>query len=287
MKGLKQKCFLGFALLSLTFATFFYSLPLKGHIPVLMYHFIVPKDQAGATSLLLSVNDFHSQMWFLKTFGFRTISLDEFYAIKTGQTRARGRELVITFDDGDRSFIEQALPILERYKIQSVNFVIWNYVSQKKFKSMNLEDVERLSRHPLVTIGSHTLTHAALSEVSPEQARFEIVKSKEELENALNKKIYYFCYPIGSFNNEVMRFVEKVGYRLAFTTARKHLNGYPETLYSIVRIKVHPKHNLFIFWLNVSGIIYYANRIDDFFHQLTGHKVNDKLNVYEPAYKAT
>ena len=261
-------------------AAAFILFPLKGYIPVLMYHYIVPQKEAGATSLLLGVKEFKRQMWFLKTFGFRTISLDELYAIKTGLAKARGREVVVTFDDGDRSFLQYALPILERYQIKSVNFVVWNFVEQQQHNSMNLKEVEALSHHPLVTIGSHTLTHSPLRDVSIEQAKVEIVESKKKLEEALNKEIHYFCYPTGSFNEEIMQLVQDAGYRLAFRTAAKHSKGYPTTLYSLYRIKINPKHNLFIFWLEVAGFIDYTKRAEAFFLRLTGNKPNDKLFVY-------
>ncbi len=283
MKRITKKFILSlFLVVLLSDGLIFVSLPLPGHIPILMYHYIYPKEQVGTSTLNVSVDKFRRQMWFLKTFGFRTISLDEFYAIKTGKQKARGREIVVTFDDGHFSYLKYALPIMERYHIQSVNFLIWNHLVQKIWPDdMTLKDAEQLSHHPLVTFGSHSLSHPNLSEISREQAKTEIVQSKENLEKALGKKVYYFCYPSGAFDQEVLQMVKAANYRLAFTTARKHLNGYPETLYSIARIKVHPEHNLFIFWLNISGIIYYMNRIDNFFHQLTGHKLGDKLTIYE------
>ena len=102
-------------------ASSFYLLPPAGYIPVLMYHFVVPSDRVGSTSLDVSVEDFQKQMWFLKTFGFRPISLDELYAIKSGEHKPKGREVVITFDDGNETFIQFALPVLEKYQIPVAN----------------------------------------------------------------------------------------------------------------------------------------------------------------------
>ncbi len=287
MRVMRKKIFLISVFIILIMGAFiFVLLPLPGRIPILMYHYIFPKEEIGTSSLNVSINDFQKQMWFLKTFGFRTISLDEFYAIKTGKEKARGKEVVVTFDDGHYTYLKYALPIMERYQIQSVNFLIWDHLTRAWHDDISLEEAKHLTNHPLVIFGSHTLSHPTLREVSLEQARTEIFLSKEKLEEAFNKKVDYFCYPGGSFTPEISEIVRKAGYRLAFRTAFKYYKAYPETLYSLSRIKVSPKQNLFVFWLNISGIIAYAKEIDAFFHQLTGPKLNGKLNIYEPAYKS-
>lgn len=288
MGKLKKKRFVWTVLLVFAFcAIIFYAFPLRGYIPVLMYHFIYPKSKVGTNSLNLSIDNFHRQMWFLRTFRFKPISLEEYYAIKTGQKKAQGKEVVVTFDDGHITYLQYALPILERYQIPSVNFLIWNHLLSGIPAYISLEDAKRLSHHPLVTLGSHTLSHPILVEIGIDQAKTEIVESKKKLENILNKDIHYFCYPTGAFNEEIIQLVQGAGYRLAFTTTRKHLNGHFETLYSITRIKVHNKYNLFVFWLEVAGFGDYAKRIDAFFHQLTHPKGNDKLKVYKPQNEMT
>ena len=287
-KPIAKKFFWGLILAALFLSTLiFVSLPLPGHIPILMYHYVFPKEELGTSSLNVSIDDFQKQMWFLKMFGFKTISLDDLYAIKTGKQKPRGREVVITFDDGHFTYLKYALPIMERYQIQSVNFLIWDHLKRAWHDDISLEDAKRLVHHPLVALESHSLTHPDLREVSAKQARTEIFLSKKNLEKALGKTIDYFCYPKGSFNPEIEDMVKAAGYKLAFRTSFKYYKAYPETLYSLGRIKAPPRQGLFVFWLNVSGIITYAKEIDAFFHQLTGRKVNDKLNVYEPAYKTT
>ncbi len=267
-------------------AALFYFLPPKGYLPILMYHFVVPKDRVGPTSLDVSVEHFDQQMWFLRTFGFRPISIDEFYEIKIGKTKPKGKEVLVTFDDGNETYLQYALPVMERYQIPSVNFLVWDSLVKKEHGSMSLEDAKRFASNPLITFGSHTLSHPNLTEITAEQAETEIVNSKRNLEQALGKPMNYFTYPLGFFNDQIVEFVQEAGYRLAFTTSRKRLQGKQETLYSVTRTKVHPKHNLFFFWAYLAGLVDFGNRVDAFFHQLTVNKQNDKLNVYEPVPKA-
>ena len=254
MKILK---YLGLSLLVILMAgaALFYFLPPKGYIPVLMYHFVVPKDRVGPTSLDVSVENFGQQMWFLRTFGFRPISIDEFYEIKTGKTKPRGKEVLITFDDGNETYLQYALPILERYQIPSMNSLVWDFLVRKEHGSMSLEDAKRFASNPLITFGAHSLTHSNLTEITSEQARSEVIDSKKNLEQALGKPVNYFTYPLGFFNDQIVEFVQEAGYRLAFTTSRKRLQGGSESLFAVTRIKVHPKHNLFFFWAYLAGLV--------------------------------
>jgi peptidoglycan/xylan/chitin deacetylase (PgdA/CDA1 family) len=290
MKDGKMKIlkYLSVALIAIAFigGALFYFLPLKGDIPVLMYHFVVPKQQVGPTSLDVSVENFEAQMRFLKKFGFRPIAVDEFYLIKTRKIKPQGKEVLVTFDDGNETYLKYALPILERYQIPSVNFLVWDALVKKEHGSMGLEDAVRFSKHALVTFGSHTLTHPNLLELNSNQARSEIFESKQNLEQALRKPVEYFTYPSGFLNEETLALVEEAGYRLAYTTSKKRLQSRPESLFSITRVKVHPRHNLLIFWANLAGFSDFGKSIERFFHQLTGYKQSDKLNVYEPAQKA-
>jgi peptidoglycan/xylan/chitin deacetylase (PgdA/CDA1 family) len=229
------------------------------------------------------VEHFEQQMWFLRNFGFRPISIDEFYQIKIGNKKPRGKEVLVTFDDGNETYLQYALPILERYQIPSVNFLVWVPLVKKEHGSMSLEAAKHFAGHPLITFGVHSLTHPNLAEINYEQAKAEIIDSKRNLEEALGKPMHYFTYPSGFFNDQPVELVRQAGYRLAFTTSGKHLRGRPETIYTIKRIKIPDKYNLLAFWFAISGVRESFKRIAGYFHQLTVNKQNDKLSTYESA----
>lgn len=289
MKFVKRFLISAMSLVFIFFLLAFIFFPLPGYIPILMYHYIYPKSElgSGAPSLYVSTEAFERQMWFLKTFGYRIISMDEYYEIKTGKRKPRGKEVLITFDDGHRSYLERALPILERYQLKSTNFLIWRHLIKEMEDYINLSEAKELTGHPLVALESHTITHPNLTKVSLLRARDEITQSKDYLEKALKKEIKYFCYPEGSFNPDLMRLIQEAGYRLAFRTSLKFYRPYPETLYSVTRIKISHKYNLFVFWLFISGLDFYAKKIDHFFHQLTLRILNGKLDPYKSQYGTT
>lgn len=265
----------------------FFSLPLPGTIPILMYHFVVPHPVSRDNSLEVSAKNFERQMWFLRTLGYRPISAADFEAVKKKERKPRGREVLVTFDDGNETYLTYALPVLERYQIPSINFLIWNELTSRDHGSMTLKQAKTIAGNPLVTLGSHTLTHPTLSTIPIADARTEIFESKRLFEREFGRPFDYFCYPKGDFNEEVMRLTREAGYQLAFTVARKRLKDAPETLHSVARIKIGPKDHLLIFWYKVSGLGFYISEGKRMLRQLTGFGANGKLNDYHNLGYAT
>lgn len=80
------------------------------------------------------------------------------------------------------------------------------------------DDVIELSRHPLVTIGSHTVTHHMLTAMQMKRAIREATASKSRLEERLGQAVECFAFPYGRQSMMVRRAVARAGYRFAFTT---------------------------------------------------------------------
>jgi peptidoglycan/xylan/chitin deacetylase (PgdA/CDA1 family) len=71
-----------------------------------------------------------------------------------------------------------------------------------------------------MTIGSHTKTHALLTNESPQKILDETAGSRRELERRLGIKIDHFSYPAGRFDSRVVSAVAGSGYRFGYTTCR-------------------------------------------------------------------
>ena len=78
-----------------------------------------------------------------------------------------------------------------------------------------------------VTIGSHTQTHALLTEESPERAANQIVGSMATLKERLKRPIKHFAYPDGRFNPAVVGAVASAGYHYGYGTCLRRDRRYP------------------------------------------------------------
>lgn len=87
--------------------------------------------------------------------------------------------------------------------------------------SMTWEQVKHMSQHPLVTIGSHTVSHAALAKLEKQDAHREMVQSRDSIEAFTGEKVHHFCYPFGSRNEAAIRefdIARDAGFKTAVTT---------------------------------------------------------------------
>lgn len=66
-------------------------------------------------------------------------------------------------------------------------------------------------------IGAHTVHHRVLTELSPEQAREEIVESKSRIEEITGKECQTFCFPRGRYSKVHLRMVKAAGFGAART----------------------------------------------------------------------
>lgn len=208
---------------------------------VLAYHSIGGDNEFWS----LPAKTFEKQLRFLKS-RFDIISVDELVKYMLGR-KTFSRAVVLTFDDGYKDFKTEALPLLEKYNAPAAVFVISQNVNPftkgAALELLSKEDLQELSRHPLVTIGSHTRTHPRLPEISPEKQKDEIFLSKKEIEEVIGKRVDYFAYPKGLFNDNARVYIQQAGYKAAFST-RQALVKSGDDVYALPRIGIWPNDSV-------------------------------------------
>jgi peptidoglycan/xylan/chitin deacetylase (PgdA/CDA1 family) len=216
---------------------------------VLMYHNIeIPPKGVGLKSLYVTPRMFRFQMWYLKTAGFKVVSLHEILSFINGNPSDE-RLVALTFDDGYQDFYDHAYPVLKMYKFPSTIFLVSNLIGKENI--WNSKGRERLlhwesileMKDAGVVFGSHSKTHPFLSKLTVKELGDEIKGSKFLLEERLKNPVDFFCYPNGDYNNRVLETVATAGYKGAVTTKRGliHRNDSPfEMRRSFIRYNTHP-----------------------------------------------
>lgn len=72
-----------------------------------------------------------------------------------------------------------------------------------------------LAQHPLIEIGSHTMSHADLSALDADGLDREIRGSRDRLEEGLGRTIESFSYPHGGLRPAILERIKEAGYRRA------------------------------------------------------------------------
>ncbi len=146
----------------------------------------------------------------------------------------------ITVDDAFRSFARNVLPVLAGLELPVILFVPTGYLGRKSAwfdyggenrigeEVVSAEELKQLARQYQIEIGSHTVHHPNLVEISEEEARAELRDSREALESLLERKVNSISFPYGSCGEREMKLARETGYDFC-------LAGLPQTLAGSIR----------------------------------------------------
>ena len=196
---------------------------------VLMYH-SVEAYESDPYQVTVHPRRFDRQLRWLRRRGLRGVSMAELL----GARRAgRGDGLVgLTFDDGYADFGTEVLPALRRYGCTATVFVVadglgdhntWDMPGPRK-ALMTADDVRRVADAG-VEIGSHSLTHVRLNEVSDDELADQVGRSRVLLTEVTGRAVSGFCYPYGAAGEREIKHVEAAGYEYACSVHGSELNG--------------------------------------------------------------
>lgn len=189
-------------------------------LPILMYHSISDDAETGVAPYYRTCTTprvFAEQMALLKAAGYRAATLSEgLAALSTGSEARRSacadssapaaqsathnsRHVVLTFDDGFRDFATRALPVLREHGFHATVFLPTAFVGEtpcrfKERECLSWSEVDEL-HHAGIEIGSHTVTHPKLADLSWSEIETEIRESKLAIETRLSFPVRTFAYP--------------------------------------------------------------------------------------------
>ncbi len=191
-------------------------------IPIVMLHRVAPvfpqrsnfKSQYGYSldyNLTLLSSSFDMQLKWLKENNYQTITLTELYNHYYYNTTVPKKPIILTFDDGRLSAYTYGVPILLKYHDTATFNIITGFVgsSKKNYQYMTWPIIKKMQIEGM-QIESHTVTHLALGSLPTNLMQYQILISKQKLEQELGVPIQFLAYPSGSpfRNNDVSKIQE-------------------------------------------------------------------------------
>jgi len=233
----------------------------KGQVPVmsLFYHRIADEHPNAWT---LSNATFQKQVRWLQE-RFTIVSLEQAQHLIASEANDRPT-VTITFDDGYADNCDTALPWLLEQQIPFTYFVTSsNTLTGEPFShdvangcplAPNTAAQLRQLAEAGVEIGAHTRSHADLGQINDEHELFdEIVGSKRDLENLLERRVRYFAFPFGMPQN-----MSTAAFRIDFESGLWDVcsayGGYNlpgDDSFHLQRIHGDPEWSRFRNWLTV------------------------------------
>jgi len=218
-------------------------------IPILSYHSISNEN----CPLSLNLTEFEKQLFFFKKNKFESVFFDEIKNLSS-------KKFIITFDDGYKDLIINALPLLKKYNFKATCFIVSDLIGKKNVwdelnsnikdkELMNLSDIHFWLKNGMC-IGSHSKNHKKLTLLNEKDKIDEIINSKDELETLTGESVNSFCYPYGLYNENIVNIV-KEKYNSAFTTNRSRFDTNKHNKYKLPRIDMGKTISNFKLYLKV------------------------------------
>lgn len=108
--------------------------------------------------------------------------------------------------------------------------------------TLTWEQIAELSKDPLCTIGSHTMTHCRLTITDIASLQYELGESKSLLEQHVCKPVEHLSYPYGwktDVSAEAIAFAQQIGYKTALRSFGGPAREKDDDFYQLKRIMIH------------------------------------------------
>ncbi|MBN2474416.1 MAG: polysaccharide deacetylase family protein [Pirellulales bacterium] len=186
---------------------------------ILIYHALdcaaepVALDNAADLSVVVGADDFQRQLQYLRDLEMPVVSLED--VLDPSCDLPNRDHVVLTFDDGHRSNWSLGLPRLVEAGVTATFYVVAGWVDKDPEYLTSPQLREMADRNML--IGSHTMTHRFLPQLSREQLHRELADSRARLEDILGRPVVDLAIPGGHTNRAVLEESRQCGYRSVAT----------------------------------------------------------------------
>jgi peptidoglycan/xylan/chitin deacetylase (PgdA/CDA1 family) len=120
----------------------------------------------------------------------------------------------ITFDDGNASDIEYAMPALRRRNLTAEFFIVSGRLDQPG--SLTAADAKSLVRAGM-TVGSHGMRHVSWRTVDDRELSEELAGAAAVIARAAGRPVRQVACPFGSYDRRVLKTIRRCGFDRVYT----------------------------------------------------------------------
>ena len=189
-------------------------------VPILMYHYLSkPPADADAIRRDLSVTpaNFEAQLAYLRQAGYETISLETLAYALSQDAPLPEKPIILTFDDGHRDNYENAFPLLRKYGYTATFFVFTQVIDTYNVDFLTWEMVIEMDQAGM-EFGSHSYRHLDMSNRDVDFLVYEILGSKQAIEDRIGEPVHFFAYPSGAYDALTIEVLDSANFWGAMTT---------------------------------------------------------------------
>ncbi len=178
---------------------------------ILTYHKL--SEEKNESSYTIRKKDIFKHLGYLNDNHYKCLLVNDLFENgKVANEIKKDKNIILTFDDGHKSDITLALPLLQRFESKATFFVTTNWIGKKGY--MNEADLRELNAMGM-SVQSHGKSHIFLDN-SRLDLYMELMESKKMLEDILGQPVHYLSFPGGRYTDKVLRNARKVGFKAVF-----------------------------------------------------------------------
>ncbi len=221
-------------------------------VPILCYHNLGPQTRGR---LLMSASAFEEQMRYLKREGYNVITLRQFLEFASLRQQLPRKTVVLTFDDGWKSFKEYAHPILKELGYPATLFIYTDFIGARV--ALSWPEIKDLAQEGY-DIQAHSKSHDDMRKKPTEseeeynrRMQAELVQPLAIFQQRVGAPAKILAYPYGSHDEGVVKRVREAGYIAALDVRRQGNPSFTPTL-TIHRAQIYSEMSLDDFIRNLT-----------------------------------
>ena len=164
----------------------------------------------------LGKGQFEQQISEMKSGSYHVLRLPQIItALKAGE-KLPDPTIALTFDGAHRNTLNYAAPLLLKAGLPFTVFISTDAIDNKASDSPSWDELRRLARSNLVTIGLHPASYQKLYDKDPAEIIRQINNALTRYRKELDTEATLFAYPFGEFSQAYKDIVERQGFKAAF-----------------------------------------------------------------------
>ncbi|MCF8363556.1 MAG: polysaccharide deacetylase family protein [Prolixibacteraceae bacterium] len=181
----------------------------KINIPCFTYHRFAD-DRYPSTNITLP--EFENHLKYLKQNNFNVVTLGEAVSIVKEEKQVDHKTVVLSVDDGYKTFYENAMPLLRKYGFTATLFINTNMVGNKDF--MTWDEIREVENEG-IEIGNHSHEHAYFVEQDIKEFEDDLKLSQRIFKEELGHVPGLYSYPYGEYTQDMIDLLHEYGLEAA------------------------------------------------------------------------
>lgn len=229
-------------------------------LPILMYHDIL-KNPAKQQPYVISPAKLEQDLIYLKENGYQTVVVEDLVAFVEHNVPLPEKPILITFDDGYFNNVYYAEPLLQKYEMRAVIFVVGAFCERAvaegeenpNYSYIQWDRLSQMVKSGVWDVQSHSWNMHKVSgkrmgvqrNSGQTQQQYhdalytDFSQITEKLTEVLGTPPLAFAYPYGAMDDEAEVVLKDLGYKVTLCSNSGQsvlVPGQPETLFRLRRL---------------------------------------------------